>query len=294
MKRLQRKITNIGYEKMSSSSVTICSIVRDCNKNLRKNIPVIEMIRDCFKTSNVIVFENDSSDGTKNTLSKWKREYQNVNIYCENYRQQTIPKETSNGVNRYYSEYRMIKMTKYRNKYLSLLNAKSSFKADFVIVVDLDIGKININGIAHSFGLSDQWDVVCSNGYFYDALFRKKYYDSYPLVELGNEDNNQTEKTIANNRVIWSFIKPGMPLIPVYSAYGGLAIYHFDVIKNRKYSVIKNNDNRVEVRCDHFSLCQDIRKAGFSRIFINPAMSLNYLRLNWLLIKKQLKTFVER
>jgi len=292
MKMLQRQITAKGFERMGRSSVIICSIVRDCNRNLKKNIPVIEEIRDCFKSSSVIVFENDSIDGTKDTLSKWKSEYQNVNIYCENYSQQTIPTENSSGVNKYYSEYRISKMTKYRNKYLSILSENSIFKADFVIVVDLDIGKLNIKGVAHSFGLADQWDVVCANGYFHDVRFRKKYYDSYPLVELGNENDNQTETTIANNRAVWSFLKPGMPLIPVYSAYGGLAIYHFEVIKNRKYGVIKNIDERVEVRCEHFSLCQDIREAGFSRIFINPAMSFTYLRLDWGLIKKFLKKYL--
>lgn len=289
MENLQKKIISNGFEKMSYSTVTICSIVRDCNRNLKKNINVIEELRRFFKSSNVIVFENDSIDGTKETLSKWNNDYQNVSIYSDNYNQQTIPKEDINGVNRYYSEHRMTKMTMYRNNYLRVLNNDLEHNPDYVILIDLDIGKVSINGIAHSFGLADQWDVVCANGYFYDAPFRKKYYDSYALVEIGNEKQPQTEESISQTRNSWSFLRPGMPLIPVYSAFGGLSIYRFEAIHGHKYRVIKNNDKTIEVRVDHFSLFQDIREAGFTRIFINPTMTLNYFRLNKVLFKKIIK-----
>jgi len=57
---------------MSHSSVAVCSIVRDCNKALKHNIHTIEQLRSYFRQSLVIVFENDSKDGTKETLLKWK------------------------------------------------------------------------------------------------------------------------------------------------------------------------------------------------------------------------------
>ena len=51
-------------------NVAICSVVRDCDKSLLNNIPVIETIRSNFKSSVVIVFENDSKDRTKQILNK--------------------------------------------------------------------------------------------------------------------------------------------------------------------------------------------------------------------------------
>jgi hypothetical protein len=36
---------------------------------------------------------------------------------------------------------------------------------DFVIILDLDVIKIDINGVLNSFELSNQWDIVTSNGY---------------------------------------------------------------------------------------------------------------------------------
>ena len=277
-----------GYRIMNQSSIIICSIVRDCNKSLKKNIPVIEKIRSHFKSSNIIIFENDSIDGTLQTLEQWSRDCSSVNIQSINNNQPTIPEKCSNGVNKYYSYSRISKMSGFRNNYFKILN-DSNIVSDFVLIIDLDIGKINIDGIAHSFGLSNHWDVVCANGYSYSPFLKKRYHDTYALVELGKEDEIQTEEIINENRAIWSFMKTGLPLIPVYSAYGGLSIYHYNVLKNKRYSVLKNNDKRVEVRCEHFSLCHEIRNSGFSRIYINPNMILKYQNISWSLIKKYLK-----
>ena len=51
-----------GKSLMKGSFVSICSIVRDCEFNLAKNIPRIEQLRLLFKDSEVIVFENDSKE----------------------------------------------------------------------------------------------------------------------------------------------------------------------------------------------------------------------------------------
>ncbi len=273
MRITNNKITLKGYEKMNHSSLTICSIVRDCDVKLRKNIPVIEKIRSYFKSSAVIVFENDSIDGTKQTLEKWSNDFKNVNIISADYNESTIPNQLFIEANKYYSYHRISKLAEFRNQYLKILN-ESSFCTEFVMVIDLDVSKLNINGIAHSFGLADDWDVVCANGYSYSPSLKKRYHDTYALVELGKENEIQTESSIYENLESWSFLKSGMPLIPVYSAFGGLSIYHYHAIKNKKYSVIPNNDKRVEVKCEHFSICKEIREAGYSRVFIDPYMTL--------------------
>jgi len=247
------------------------------------NIPIIEKLRSSFIESHVIVFENDSIDGTKQTLEQWRKNYENVNILTNDYNQVTIPTEYSNGINKYYSYHRISRLAEFRNNYLNAMN-NLKIISDFVIVLDLDISNLNLNGIAHSFGLADEWDVVCANGYSYSPALRKRYHDTYALIELGKENADQTEASIYQNHTIWSFLKPGLPLIPVYSAFGGLAIYHYNVLKDKKYLILKNRDKRVEVRCEHFSLCQDIRNSGFTRIYINPNMTLCNHVLTWKVI----------
>ncbi|MCA0932645.1 hypothetical protein LCM02_09295 [Lutimonas saemankumensis] len=286
--RIDQNIAKKGYLKMKESSVVICSIVRNCESQLSRNIPKIETLRSKFKRSEVIVFENDSSDRTKELLEEWKETSMGVNVRCEDYNEKTIPKKDINGVNKFYSEYRISKMVRFRNKYMSFL-ADHQEEFDFVIVIDLDIQDFEINGIAHSFGLSDIWDVVCANGYSYSKFLKRRFHDTYALVEYGKENLAQNEREINSNRKKWSFLKKGIPLIPVYSAYGGLTIYNYDILKKKEYYILENDDPSVEVKCEHVSLHTSLHEAGANRIFINPNMIVLYEKINLKKIKDYLQ-----
>lgn len=284
-----------GFELMSKSSLAICSIVRNADKLLEKNIPHIEKLRTKFKKSTVIVFENDSNDNTKSILKNWSGNFDNVIVQCENFNQNTIPKKDLNGVNKFFSKERISKMVKYRNQYLEKLR-NLNFNYDYVIVIDIDIENFSLNGIAHSFGLANQWDVVTANGYSYSSSLQRRYHDTYALVEIGNEFEAQTEQIIFNNQKKWSFLRSGIPMIPVYSAYGGLAIYRYHLLKNIKYEVVENLDKRVAIRCEHFALHQQIKNDTNSRIFINPEMEVFYEKITFskvknLVLRKWFKTF---
>lgn len=277
-----------GVRLAKTYKIAICSIVRDCDKKLKKNIPVIEKIRSYFKSSVVIIFENDSQDRTKQILKEWTKNSSNIFIECENFRTKTIPDTILNGVNGYFSSARITKMAEYRNNYLKKLEG-IDFNPDFVMIVDLDVSKISLKGILHSFGIVELWDVICANGYSLSPKFKRRYHDTYALVELGKENIPQTEESIKDNAIKWNFLKKGQPLIPVYSAHGGLSIYRYDAIKNLRYRAIKNEDFIVEMRCEHFSFCNDIREKGFDRIYINPELKLKYQSIDFTLIKKYIR-----
>jgi hypothetical protein len=269
-------------------SIAICSIVRNCENQLSKNINLIENLRKYFKSSFVIIYENDSVDNTKNVLLDWQKKSNNVNLYFETLNVKTIPVNDTLGYNRFFSKERITKMAYFRNKYLiELDNLNLDF--DFVIVVDLDVIKIDLNGILNSFKSSHQWDVVTANGYSTSPSLKRRYHDSYALVEIGKENDIQTEKCIKNNQLLWSFLKIGQPLIPVYSAYGGLAIYKYNFLKGLRYGVFLNNDRRVESRGEHFYLHDHIIKSHNARIFINPNMVIKYQKINFHLILSYFK-----
>lgn len=284
MNKMDKKIINQNTI-ASLSNVAICSIVRDCGNKVKRNIPTIEKLRANFKSSVVIIFENDSKDNTKQILKEWSERYPNIIIECNNFATKTIPDNTPNGANKYYSHSRISKMVEYRNHYLKKLE-EINFNPDFVIIVDLDVSKIYLKGILQSFEIANQWDVICANGVSMSPKFEKRYHDAYALVELGKENTPQTEESIINNSFRWNFLKKGQPLIPVYSAYGGLSIYRYNVIKNLRYRMIVNDNKRVEVRCEHFSFCHDIREKGFNKVFINPELKIKYQSIDLDLIKK--------
>ncbi len=273
-----------GYDLMSQSSVAICSIIRNADRSLKRNIPLVEELRSKFKNSSVIIFENDSNDNTKSILKNWSENFDNVMIECENFNQNTIPKNDLNGVNKFFSKERISKMVQYRNQYLDKLR-DLNYNYDYVIVMDIDIENFSLNGIAHSFGLVNQWDVVTANGYSYSSSLKRRYHDTYALVEIGRELEGQTEQIIFTNQKKWSFLRAGLPMIPVYSAFGGLAIYPYHLLKNKKYEVVENLDKRVAIRCEHFALHQRIHIEDNCKIFINPEMEVFYEKITFSKVK---------
>lgn len=275
MKSFKAEVEN-GKRKLSTYEIIVCGIVRNCGRNLKRNIPIINQLCDFAKNYHVVMFENDSIDDTKLILQQWSNSRKNIHISTNDYNTVTIPPK-STTVNRFFSRPRIEKMANYRNQYLEYID-NNNLNADYVIVVDMDVRTIDLNGILHSFGINQQWDALIANGYIYSpsAKFRKRYNDTYALVERGNEDTPQTEESINQNQYRWAFLKKGLPLIPVYSGFGGLAIYKYQAIKNIRYQVLNNNDTRVEVRCEHYSIYKQMAGNGYNNIFINPNMRLKY------------------
>ena len=271
-----------GYQKMSTSTVSICSIVRDCQKNLKRNIQKIEKLRSCFLNSEVVIFENDSKDRTVEILENWNKNSPNILFKSEKFLTKTIP-DNAEGGNPYYSKHRIERMSFYRNKYMEILN-NNLFKRDYVIIIDLDIADFTIQGIANSFGVNQEWSCITSNGTSLSRTLKKQYHDTYALLEKGYASFPIDETTIKNNRKIFSFLKKGMPLFAVDSAFGGLAIYDWNFLKGKYYSCIKNDDERVQVLCEHVSLNRQLE----GNIFINPEMGVKYRSVTLSFILDQL------
>ncbi len=263
---------------MYKYSISICSIIRDGEKNLHNNIKRIEALRKNFKDSEVIIFENDSKDNTRNILKKWKNSSFNIKVLNEDFNTKTIT-QNNNGVNKYFTKSRISKMALYRNRYMKIINS-NNFQRDYVLVIDLDIKKFNIKNILDCFKINNSWDCITANGFSISSRFSKQYHDSYALCEFGTLNKPQKESEIRLNRRKFSFLKPGMPLIPVHSAFGGLAIYKWEAIKGLYYEVIPNNDSRVEVRCEHYGLHRNMIEKGYNNIYINPDLLIKYRTVN--------------
>ena len=260
---------------MKKSSVSICSIVRDCDFNLKKNIPRIELLRSFFKELDILVFENDSIDNTKRTLINWERNSDKVHIFTDSFGTYTIPSKKNITGNPYYSISRIEKMASYRNRYMNYLNTRS-IERDFILIIDLDISDFDIDGIVHSLGTTIEWDCITANGTSVSSKFKKQYHDSYALIEYGKMNHIQTEQSIKSNRILYSFLESGMPLLIVDSAYGGVAIYKWASIKDIHYSCLRNDDVRVQCKSEHVGLHKIMKEKGYNNIFINPTMRVKY------------------
>ena len=56
---------------MRRTSVCICALVRDCAPALERNLPWLDTLCTQFRSAQVVIFENDSRDGSKEMLTSW-------------------------------------------------------------------------------------------------------------------------------------------------------------------------------------------------------------------------------
>lgn len=270
---------------ITNKRVVICSIVRDAEKGLRANIPVIEEIVRHFFDYSIIIYENDSKDATKDILRRWAdRDRKHVHIYMDNRAQQRpTPKQSDVNCNPFFSRKRISKMVSLRNQYMEILDEMNN-NADYLIVVDLDVAQLSQTAILDTFYSNQEWDAVTANGYSLGPNLKRRYHDTYALTEYEDESNPQTEDKIKYLANKYGKLKNGDNWVRVFSAFGGLAIYKYEAIKGLRYQVLDNNDNRVEVRCEHYSIYKQMAERGYDKVFINPAMILKYQDLNFRIV----------
>lgn len=270
-------------------TVIICSMVRDCAAELKHNIPFMEAVAAGFKDSLTVVFENNSRDNTKQVLRDWSasnpKVIVSINDFDESqYRNIPVPQLYL----QFFSKSRISKYTDYRNMLLDLVWS-TGFESDYLIMVDMDVAKIDVPGVLSTFESTLDWDAVTANGYSRSISLRRRYHDTYALCELGQENHPQDWETIMSNRIKYAHLRKGMPFVPVFSAYGGLAIFKTQAIKGLRYKVIDNNNGGVQVRCEHFSLFSQMADRGHDKVYINPGMELLYQRINFKSVLRYLK-----
>lgn len=241
---------------MLDYKVAITGIARDSSEWLNKVLNNVNKISSLFVGPNVfIAYENDSVDNTLLMLDKFN--FQNGNKIILTERNLKIPSRTE-------------RIAYARNQVLKVLHEYSKKESvDFVINIDLDNVnyEINLEEIYNSFFISDVWDVITANqkdvyydywalrtkaydrnifapGEFYKPTFFKRYF---PNLKSSKKEFNKS-------------------LREVISAFGGLAIYKYHIIKGCFY----DSDNGTD--CEHVLFHKCIRSKNKGRIFINPRM----------------------
>jgi len=276
-------------ESLSNKTIVICSIVRNAAKGLQHNIPVINKLCAFFKDYRIVVFENDSVDRTKEILQEWHlSDPERIHVFMDDFGKPTIPAASEVNCNRFFSLIRIQNMARFRNQYLDYIEQKA-WNPTYLLVVDLDVSRISLKGVLSSFETDRDWDAVTAFGYSMSPKLKRRYHDVYILVKNGEEDIPQTEESIARKADEFMMFYGKQTWIPVYSAFGGLAIYKYDKVKGLRYSAIPNDDDRVQSRGEHFSLYKQMSQRGPVRVYINPQMTIKYQDVDLKLIFKTLK-----
>ena len=250
----------LGRQKMHESTVVICGIARDVAKNLIATIARIERLGKMFADYRVVIYENDSTDGTDKLFEEWEDKNYKVKLITEKLDAVKHKQDDSLA--------RMTDLANYRNKYLDEIFSKNIIP-DYMIVVDLDLdGGWSYEGICNSFGY-DHWSFMGSNGLLYGVLedsedqeIRRVYYDAHAFRRLGHPKphTHQEINVITYNR--------GETPFRVRSCFGGMGIY--------KSSVFKHGARYAGPECEHVGLHNSLIEVGCDNIYMNPSQIILY------------------
>lgn len=252
---LDTKTLDKGQRILKQQKAVICGISRDNANDFFVMKRHLENLGQQFSDYRVIIFENDSKDRTKQLLAQWSATNLNVKIISKDFHNKKRPDIQF--------------LADARNYYIDELLKSEYDTFNVLIVVDMDMSYgFDIRGIYHSFASWDLWDAVASNGIsnakgeMYDAFaFRNT---EFPWAHYDKPETYWPEIIPQIQRaypVASSFVS-------VDSAFGGLAIYKRNKLKDCKYLSIKDD-------CEHIEFHKCLKQNG-GKVFMNPAQLLRY------------------
>lgn len=263
---------NQGRNHASQSSIVICGLARDIRKKLEMNIPRIEHIGKQFRKYTIIIFENDSTDGSRDVLKKWSNRNPNVVLLqccdegdCDC--RLNKPLSYAKGI---LSLDRIERMAAFRNRYLSYVK-QNHLNDDYMLVADLDLeGVCSLNGLFHSLTfLLNEFDCIAMNGRC--AVPGTLGTSTMAYDSLAYLHKNDTPKTkITHSQLVSKLTQmnydisttPNNTITPVSSAFNGMALYNIPSLGSSEYISVGN--------CEHIGFHSGL-KCGINKEWIGYA-----------------------
>ena len=276
------EVTSFGFERMKTSKVVICSLLRDVEPKMDLIQKRCERVGSMFKDYRIVIVENDSSDNTRQKLFEWRNKNPRVNILgCgenNNVGRCTLPHAKTKTESHLVTKKRIEKMSYLRNLYLDYIRENFG-DFDFTIIWDMDvIGTIYLDGIADSVGQMTfpqseylHANAMCAYGIYKWGLL-KLYYDTYAHQDFGDNFhiNLKTVHDVKKGLGI-PFRDLGSPQ-PVKSCFGGFTLYRTKVLINQETNYDPPSEENID--CEHVTLH---RKIPF--VYMNPRMT-HFILLN--------------
>lgn len=259
--------------------VVFCGVARDCARTITQALFIADKITWMFRERSFLFYENDSMDDTRAKLSD----------FCARRNALLLPVRRGQEWVNYQDgkPYRPEQIAYARNV---VMETADKIEADYMIWMDMDFFREpDYDGIRSCFE-RDDWDGVFANGVdpegrFWDWFALRDDRFPFGTETMGDE---------------WYKLKRphhflGTEWHPVYSAFGGMAIYRKPSINGCRYSasvtlpVVELNRRLgstgwtthqgvgpLPSMCEHVGLHAEMIARGKSRLFINPAMIFRY------------------
>jgi glycosyltransferase involved in cell wall biosynthesis len=216
-----------------SDKVLICGICKNVEKAIPNTIQSATELGSQFLDYRVIIYENNSTDRTKQLLQEWAKKDRRVVFLSEYLSKKKLVAQLQMKVRN-----RTESIARARNKILDIVNQDKYEDYKYVVWADLDfLAPWDIKNIIDTILHPEQeWDAVLANGTYDLFAFRDP---EFPIgFELLGE---KYWRHLDKMRGRFS-LAPNGPWRKVYSAFGGLGIYKRKSIKGCRYSGVITKD----------------------------------------------------
>lgn len=243
--------------------IVIAGLARNVSRELERSHEALTNAFSMFADVTWIVVESDSNDDTVDKLKKMKKNDENFYYYSLGNLESSIKSRTE-------------RIAYCRNFYLQkIFNSDEYADCEYIAIADLDgvNHQITYDGVL-SCWKNEEWDVCTANQ---DG----SYYDIWALDCDGwNNGDCWTQFNFLRKYIKddWALalavvgkminIDQNSAMISVNSAFGGLAIYKKEILKNTSYLGVSENGDAV---CEHIALNKLIKQKK-GKILINPKM----------------------
>lgn len=289
-------------EAVNENKILICGVCKDVEFAVSNTIENIENLGGCFSDYAVIIYENNSRDKTPQLFSNWCQKNPRVRFISEHLRRSSLKSREEN-------------IARARNIALSVAKEPAYDDFKYLLMVDFDFQTPwPIDEIVRTIELPFDWDCISANG----IINRNNsiYWDRYALrnaaYPFGPELLGEYWWVQQNS---YPLVYPtAAGLIPVYSAFGGMAVYKRETVTKFHYSgtptedlteyyraiYLKEDKSNQQIKnyldsnalgqkisfipiiyknlfcCEHVTLHASMAKNGFNKFYINPKMVMVY------------------
>ena len=208
----------------SIKKIIIGGVCRNVAKALKNIVNNCEQLGKRFADYRVIIYENNSTDKTAEILKTWAAANKHVTVISE-----YIPPQKLSPI-------RTVRIANARNMVLEEARKKTYEGFDYFVMADLDFqDAFPIDAIVDTIHLPIDWDCVSSNGLRAKGPgYRDRYAFRSKDYPLGPELLNKMFWTDLYTHEWFSLY--GENWLPVYSAFGGLALYKTKTLTQFSYS----------------------------------------------------------
>ncbi len=288
-----------------SRRLVVAIVVKDNARTISKIFRGIAGLKNVFDDIAFAVYENNSTDGTKDVLKRLSSEIEGVRVLSEDlsYEQQRQVASVRHKDGRVCR----IEILAYARQRVRELVLEEFGDSNYVLVVDVDAVLFSFKGIERASNMIDAGiaDCVTANG----LTKRLKYRDAFAFRSLehpiGPEFLGDYWTNIVRKRIqkrLW-----GRDPIPVFSAFGGAALYSMDAYRAGRYTAlpdekylaqhrkldfshanadelgkaskypIANTNFLSPIVCEHVPFCYEMREKGYGRIVVDPRWRLLFI-----------------